>query len=132
MGYIHLAPERCSHCARLLPVPAAPLAVYKRANNSAPRKRPQRPHQVRWRARASVEKDSLASAAPSDGATLSHERPAATVGEDAAAFDPGQQSAGKWAFFTAELVAVLGIMYAVRLYVLLLLLLCCHACPSQS
>ena len=79
-----------------------------------------------------MEEESLASAAPSDSATLSHERPAAAIGEDAAAFDPGQQSAGKWAFFTAELVAVLGIMYAVRFYVILLLLPCCHACPSQS
>ena len=36
------------------------------------------------------------------------------VGEDAAYFDPAQQSAPKWAFFTAELAAVLGIMYVVR------------------
>ena len=36
------------------------------------------------------------------------------LGEDAAYFDPAQQSAPKWAFFTAELAAVLGIMYVVR------------------
>ena len=35
------------------------------------------------------------------------------VGEDAAYFDAQQQSAPKWAFFTAELAVVLGIMYVV-------------------
>ena len=35
------------------------------------------------------------------------------VGEDAAYFDVQQQSAPKWAFFTAELAVVLGIMYVV-------------------
>ena len=37
------------------------------------------------------------------------------VGEDAAYFDAAQQSAPKWAFFTAELAIVLGIMYVVRM-----------------
>ena len=35
------------------------------------------------------------------------------MGEDAAYFDVAQQSTGKWAFFTAELAIVLGIMYVV-------------------
>lgn len=37
----------------------------------------------------------------------------ALVGEDAAYFAVDQQSTGKWAFFTAELALVLGILYVV-------------------
>lgn len=40
------------------------------------------------------------------------------MGEDAAYFDVEQQSMGKWVFFTAELAAVLAILYAVRLSIL--------------
>jgi len=62
--------------------------------------------------RASVEEDvAPARAGPAPAAPA---RTATARGEDAAAFDASQQSASKWAFFTAELVAVLGIMYAVR------------------
>ena len=35
------------------------------------------------------------------------------AGEDAASFDPSQQSTAKWTFFTAELAVVLAIVYAV-------------------
>jgi hypothetical protein len=35
------------------------------------------------------------------------------VGEDAAYFAVEEQSSGKWAFFTAELAIVLGILYVV-------------------
>jgi hypothetical protein len=40
--------------------------------------------------------------------------PTAPVGEDAAYFDPEQQSRNKWIFFSAELAVVLAILYAVR------------------
>ena len=60
--------------------------------------------------RSSVEED--VTSALGSGSVVA--QPQAAQGEDAAAFDPGQQSFGKWAFFTAELAVVLGIMYAVR------------------
>lgn len=41
------------------------------------------------------------------------EQKATLVGEDAAYFAVEEQSTGKWAFFTAELAVVLGIMYVV-------------------
>ena len=81
------------------------------SRSSTPSARAKLRHKTSWLTRASVEED--VATAPGDGAVVA--QPQAAQGEDAAAFDPGQQSAGKWAFFTAELVAVLGIMYAVRL-----------------
>ena len=78
--------------------------------SSTPSERARLRQKLSWPTRASIEED--VATAPGDGAVVA--QPQAAQGEDAAAFDPGQQSAGKWAFFTAELVAVLGIMYAVR------------------
>ncbi len=80
--------------------------------------------------RASVEEEvapARAGAAPAAPA-----RTATARGEDAAAFDASQQSAGKWAFFTAELVAVLAIMYAVReiLYALRGIVYAPAGCPA--
>jgi hypothetical protein len=39
--------------------------------------------------------------------------PPVPTGEDAAYFDPEQQSRDKWIFFSAELAVVLAILYAV-------------------
>ena len=89
------------------------LTARRRAysRSSTPTKRAKLRQRLSWPTRASVEED--VATASGDGAVVA--QPQAAQGEDAAAFDPGQQSAGKWAFFTAELVAVLGIMYVVRL-----------------
>lgn len=80
------------------------------SHSSIPSKRARPIQKSSGLTRASVEED--VATASGDGAVVA--QPQGAQGEDAAAFDPGQQSVGKWAFFTAELVAVLGIMYVVR------------------
>ena len=103
----------CRHCACRRPAQLVLLTARRRVSSrsSTPRESAKPRQKLSWLMRTSIEED--VATAPGDGAVVA--QPQAAQGEDAAAFDPGQQSAGKWAFFTAELVAVLGIMYAVRL-----------------
>jgi len=80
-----------------------------------PRQRARTPQPARQQgAQAAVRAARLHRPGRAGAATAAPARTATARGEDAAAFDASQQSAGKWALFTAELVAVLGIMYAVR------------------
>ena len=100
-----------SQIQRRLPLPSCPRHLSRqafvdtqtcaqaRAGPLQPRRYPHRRHR-----RVCLSRSTEVEESPPSGTT---------AGEDAAAFDPAQQSTAKWSFFTAELAVVLAIMYGV-------------------